>query len=93
MARDDEFGRMVVANRDLAVGDLVIEVRLMSCHIYKDISTCCWRVESLNLFRSVLSAGHLCLTLLQSAWLVLAFFKRKVTGVRSGIGFEPITKK
>ena len=27
MARDEEFGRMVVANRDLAVGDLVMEVR------------------------------------------------------------------
>jgi len=26
MARDEEFGRMVVANRDIAVGDLVMEV-------------------------------------------------------------------
>ena len=27
MARDDEFGRMVIASKDLAVGDVVMEVR------------------------------------------------------------------
>jgi len=30
MARDEEFGRMVVANRDIAVGDLVMEERPLS---------------------------------------------------------------
>ena len=42
MARDLEFGRLVVANRDLAVGDVVMEVtptaeKLISCHQCKRI--------------------------------------------------------
>ena len=31
MARDEEFGRLVVANRDLAVGDVVMEVADTCC--------------------------------------------------------------
>ena len=44
MARDEEFGRMVVANRDLAVGDVVMEVppvgeKISSCHHRNTVST------------------------------------------------------
>ena len=49
MARDDEFGRMVIASKDLAVGDVVMEVRsvisVISCYFVSYHGGCCYGGE------------------------------------------------